>query len=198
MSDFTNALVNRRFAVGSMAAAAAGLAWQRQVLARAITQRGIIGGGLATFELSEAQFSVVASRFSFDDGSPDIVVGSIVWVDASSGLTFTSDTIADYQVLESPAPDTEVRRILGSMRASDDTVYPFAMTVTDGGLPGSGLDKVSLTVGDGAALPHGTATATGTGFSYAGEGPITAGDVHDVDFDLNPGEEAAASATPTG
>jgi hypothetical protein len=196
MRDFTSALVNRRFAIGSAAALVAGLGWQRQVLARAITQRGMVGGGLAKLPSSEAQFSLIASRFSFDDGSPDIVIGSIVWVDATAGLAFTSDAIADYEVLESPAPDTEVRRILGTMRGNDGAIFPFAMTATDGGPPGAGLDRVSLTVGDGAALPNKTATATGSGFSYAGEGPITAGDVHDVDFDLNPGAQAAASATP--
>lgn len=198
MSDLTDALVNRRFAIGSMAAAAAGLAWQRQVLARAITQRGMIGGGLAKFHLSEAQFSLVASRFSFDDGSPDVVVGDIVWVDAASGFTFTSTEITEYLNLESPSANAEVRRILGSMQVNDGAVYPFSMTVTDGGLPGSGLDSVSLTVGDGATLPNQTATATGTGFSYAGEGPITVGDVHDVDFDINPGAGSGATATPAG
>ena len=45
--------------------------------------------------------------------------------------------------------------------------------------------------------PPGATPVSGLGYSYAAAGPITVGDVHDVDFDIG-GGAAAGTATPAG
>jgi hypothetical protein len=189
--------LNRRFAIGAIAVAAAGLALPRMAQIRPILQRGMVGGGLAQFEESEAQFSVFASRISSSDGNPDVIAGSVLWHDAPSGYLLTSTTVTDYEMLESAAHEGVTRRISGTMRLNDGEVYPFVLNVTDAGPPASGLDSVALIVGDGAEVDDHATPATGFGFSYAAAGPIVVGDVQEVDIDLGTGLVVEGASTPT-
>jgi hypothetical protein len=189
--------VSRRVALGATLAAAAVAALPLESRAKVIFQRGMIGGGLATFQLSEAQFSVFASRFIFQEERREVVVGNVLWVDAPSGFTFASTEIADYLVLDDPEIEGEARRILGTVSVNAGETYPFSLDVVDNGVPGSGADSVVLTVGDGAIMPNGAPAASGLGFSYGAAGPITVGDVQDVDFDIDSEQGTEVVATPT-
>ena len=155
----------------------------------------MIGGGLAQFELSQANFSLVASRFTFPDENKQVVVGEILGVDTSSSFTFASTTITNYDVIEGPE-EGEHRRIRGTMSLNGGQEYPFRLDVIDDGAPGSGLDTISLIVGDGAEDAAAGTAVSSYGFSYAGSGPIVSGDVHDVDFDIDPNSPDATPATP--
>jgi hypothetical protein len=189
-------MISRRLAVGTTLAAAAGLAWQGEARARAITQRGIAGGGLAQFELSEAQFSLFASRLTLTEENEEVIVGSVIWLDPPSGFTFASTRITGYRDLEIPDAEGEARRIEGMMSVNDGDEYPFVLDVFAVGLPGSGLDSVVLTVGDGADTDAATPPAAGFGFSYAAAGPIVTGDVQILELDVETGP-VVAPATPT-
>jgi hypothetical protein len=189
--------INRRFALGAAAVAATGmtLPWMAQI--RPILQRGMVGGGLAQFENSEAQFSVFASRISFGNGTPDVIAGSVLWNDAATGYVLTSTTVTDYEMLETEAHEGVTRRISGTMRLNDGDVYPFVLNVTDAGPPASGRDSVALIVGDGAEVADHATPATGFGFSYAAAGPLVVGDVQEVDIDLETGLVVEGESTPT-
>jgi hypothetical protein len=202
MATNINRTFNRRLAVGATLAMAATLAADIETLGvesvgRAIIQRGIVGGGRAKFELSEANFSVFASRLILPDGQPEIVVGSIHWADAPSAFTFVSTAISDYIVLDLPPEQGQGRRIEGRMSVNGTADYPFALEVFDVGPPGSGVDTVNLVVGDGAQIGAATPPAGGYGFSYSAAGAIVAGDVQAVDFEIAEGA-TGVSATPVG
>jgi hypothetical protein len=182
MRTFVEGSVNRRYAIGGMAAAAAGLALPSRFQGRAITQRGMAGGGLVRLESGDAAFSVLASRVLIE-GQDDVIVGSIKWVDESAGFDFASTTISEYEVLESPEEGGELRRIIGMMRLNEKEDYPFSINVLDAGDPGSGLDSIALIVGDGATTDGDATPISGLGFSYAAAGEVI-GDVQDVDFEF--------------
>jgi hypothetical protein len=155
------------------------------------------GGGLADFELSDASFSLTVTRMTFEDENRELVVGSIIWVDATAGVTLTSTQVDVYGDLELPANQGEGRRIRGQMTVNDGEKYTFRLDVIDGGLPGSGADSVNLVVGAGAES-EGTPTANAAaGFTYAAAGPVTIGDIQDVDFDLDTATAYPIPATPT-
>ncbi len=182
MRTFVEESVNRRYAIGGMAAAAAGLALPSRYQGRAITQRGMAGGGLVRLESGDAAFSVVASRVT-SEGQEDVIAGSVRWVDQPAGLAFVSTAITEYEVLESPEEGGELRRIVGMMRLNEQEEYPFSINVLDAGDPGSGLDSIALIVGDGATTNGDATPAAGLGFSYAAAGEVI-GDVQDVTFEI--------------
>jgi hypothetical protein len=187
MSSKAGTFVSRRLALAALAgSAAAGLPISGIAQARPITLRGMVGGGLAHFEASEAQFSLFATRITFNDEEADVVLGSILWVDADAGYTFASSEIADYEILESPAEQGKTRRIRGSMRVNEGEVFPFLLNVTDAGLPATGIDSVALIVGAGAETEEGATPAGSDGFSYAAAGSVAVGDLQDVDFEFGP------------
>jgi hypothetical protein len=188
--------VNRRLVVGAGVAAAAGLAWPLQTQAIGIIQRGIGGGGLAQFELSDAQFSFFASRLIFDE-TTTLIVGGVSWVDATSGFTFATTELTAYEVLEVPPEQGEARRLIGTMSVNGAEEYPFSLDVFDVGLPGSGTDSVVLTVGDGALLGLGEEAASGHGFSYGAAGPVVVGDIQDIVFEVDTEQAVELAATPT-
>lgn len=177
--------INRRLALAALAAGAATLPHKGSAQALPITLRGMVGGGLARFESSDAQFSIFATRMTFNEEDADVVLGSIVWIDDAAGYAFASTEIADYQNLESPAGQGETRRIRGTMRLNEGELFPFLLNVTDAGAPATGLDSVALIVGAGAETVE-NATPVEAGFSYAVAGPIVTGDVQDVDFEFGP------------
>jgi hypothetical protein len=178
--------VSRRFALGALATGAAGLTMPRIMQARPITQRGMVGGGLAKFDGGEAHFSIFASRVSFPDEG-DAIVGSILWVDDAAGVSLASTAVTDYEMLDVPADEGQARRIRGTMRVNEGEEYPFLLNVTDAGAPGSDLDTVALIVGASAEAEAGATPVVSEGFTYAVAGAIEIGDVHDVDFELSPG-----------
>ncbi|MGH2617147.1 MAG: hypothetical protein ACRDJC_18085 [Thermomicrobiales bacterium] len=183
--------VDRRLAIGGGLAAAAGLAWPRaQILRRAVTQRGIFGGGIVDVEGAEARFSLFASSLIFDDGEREgeaIFAGRVLWVDAAE-LTLTSTSITDYENLNSE--EGESRRIRGMMDAGDAGEQPFVMDVFDAGGPEAVSDTISLAVGVSAGIGDAATPATGVGFSYAASGTVVSGDVEDIDVavDFDTGE----------
>jgi hypothetical protein len=195
--DFTGkSPVNRRFAIGAAVAATAGLTIpQVQPRGRVVTQRGMVGGGLAQFELSEAQFSAFAARLIFDDGQ-EVILGSFIWVDPPSGFTFVGNGITSYEVIDIPPDQGQARRTRGTVSVNGEGEYPFVFEAYDVGPPGAGQDSVVLTVGDGAVTAEGATPVAGTGFSYAAAGPIVVGDMHDVDIEVDLETGAIVAATP--
>lgn len=196
MSKPTLRTIDRRITLGALAATAAGLALPRVASARAIKVRGMTGGGLANFELSDASFSLAVTRLTFEDENRELVVGSVLWVDPTAGLTLASTLIDAYEDLELPVTQGEGRRIRGQMSVNGGEEYPFQLDVTDAGLPGSGLDAVNLVVGTGAGLEN-VATPDAAGFAYAAAGQVTVGDIQDIDFDLDTATGYPIPATPT-
>ena len=112
------------------------------------------------------------------------MVGSVLWVDASAGLTMTSTGVTNYRPLEIPSEPGQAREVFGTMRVNGEDAYPFYLLLIDAGPPGSGLDTVRLMVGDGAQTADSAPPVTGLGFSYAAAGPIVTGDVQLIDFDI--------------
>ena len=156
---------------------------------RTVTQRGMVGGGLVHFDESEAQFSVFASRLIVEKNrkEQEAVVGSVLWVDASAGLTMTSTEVTNYRPLEIPSEPGQAREVFGTMRVNEEDAYPCYLLLIDAGPPGSGQDTVRLTVGDGAQTADSAPRVTGLGFSYAAAGPLVTGDVQLIDFNIDTG-----------
>jgi hypothetical protein len=176
--------VSRRVALAALASSAATLPHVAGAQALPITLRGMVGGGLARFETSDAQFSIFATRLTFNEEDADVVLGSILWIDDTAGLSLASTEITEYEIIESPAEQGQTRRIRGTMRVNEGETFPFLLNVTDAGPPATGLDSVALIVGTGAESDE-IATPV-QGFSYAVAGQIVTGDVQDVDFDFGP------------
>jgi len=196
MSKPTLGTINRRIALGAVAATAAGLVLTQSASARAIKVRGIAGGGLAHFELSDASFSLAVTRMTFEDEDRELIVGSVIWVDSKADLTLTSTQISSYDDLELPDEQGEGRRIRGLMRVNGGDVYPFQLDVIDAGLPGTGVDSVNLSVGANAGSDA-AATPDAAGFNYSAAGPVVVGDVQDTDFDLETATGNPIPATPS-
>jgi len=197
MSKATFGTIDRRVTLGALAAAAVGLAMPRAASARAIKVRGMTGGGLANFERSDASFSLAVTRLTFDDEHRELVVGTVLWVDVTAGLTLASTHIDSYGDLELSTDQGEGRRIRGLMSVNGGDVYPFRLDVVDAGLPGSGKDSVNLIVGADAGTESAATPPAAEGFSYTAAGPVTVGDIQDVDFDLDTDTAYPIAATPT-
>ena len=178
------ATMDRRMAIGGALAGAGGLALPHRQ-SGTVNQRGMVGGGLVQFEESEAHFSVFASRLivAKKRKRKEAVVGTVLWVDALAGLTMTSTDVTHYRSLEMPSDQGQAREVFGTMRVNGEDAYPFSLLLIDAGPPGSGLDTVSLTVGDGAQTAESAPPVTGLGFSYTATGPIVTGDVQLISFD---------------
>ncbi len=196
MSKSKLGTIDRRVTLGALAAAAAGLALPLAASARAIKVRGMTGGGLANFELSDASFSLAVTRLTFEDENRELVIGSVLWVDTTAGLTLASTHIESYGDLELPTDQGEGRRIRGLMSVNGGDVYPFQLDVVDAGLPGSGKDSVKLMVGADAGSESPATPDAASGFTYAAAGSVTVGDIQDIDFDLDTATGYPIPATP--
>jgi hypothetical protein len=196
MSKSRFGTIDRRVTLGALAAAAVGLAMPLTASARAIKVRGMAGGGLANFELSDASFSLAVTRLTFEDEGRELVVGTVLWVDVTAGLTLASTHIDSYGDLELPSDQGEGRRIQGLMSVNGGDVYPFRLDVVDAGLPGSGNDSVHLVVGADAGSEGSATPQAASAFTYAASGPVTVGDIQDIDFDIDTDTAYPIPATP--
>ena len=178
------AAMDRRMAIGGAVAGVAGLALPRRQ-SRIVTQRGMAGGGLVRFEQGEASFSLFVSRLIFSGDDPEVVVGSIIWVDKAAKLTLRSTAITDYIVPEVQPERGVSRQIIGTMSDDAGTEYPFDLEVVDVDLPGSGEDTFNLKVGDGARPSANATPASGLGFSYIADGLVARGDIQELVFEID-------------
>jgi hypothetical protein len=164
-------------AVG-LASATAGVARSHRLAQRTVMLRGMFGGGLAELQTGTANVSVVATQLTEPDGDRQVVVGSILWVETTTGLALSSIDVTAY---DRPPGRDHGRRIRGTMRVNGAGNYPFVLDVTDDGPPGSGEDTIALVVGE-TPDEDGPAAATPFGFRYAAAGKLATGDIQDVDF----------------
>ena len=177
-------VIDRRMAIGGALAGAAGLALPLRQ-ARPVTQRGIVGGGLAEFAYSEANFSFIAMRMEFPGDEPDVVVGSVIWVDDAAGVTLRSTSVTEY-IVPSIQPEHGVsRNIIGTMSVNDEDEYPFELEVIDAELPGTKGDLANLKVGDGARTSENATPASGLGYSYEADGTVATGDIQELDVKID-------------
>ena len=184
--------IDRRMAIGgALAGAAAGLALPRRQ-GRPVIQRGMVGGGLVRFEQGEANFSLFVSRLIFPD-DPEVIVGSVLWVDGVVGLTLKSTRITEYIVPPDQPEQGTSRQIHGTMSVNDEGEHPFELEVIDVGLPGSGTDMANLKVGDGARTSENATPASGLGFSYLANGTVVTGDIQELDLEI---DLATGAVTP--
>ena len=188
MTTPVSGTIDRRMAVAGALAGAAGLALPgRQT--RTVAQRGMVGGGLARFEQGEANFSLFASRLIFSGDDPEVVVGSVIWVDNTAGFTLRSTEIAAYVVPPVQPEQGVTRQLFGTMSINDADEYPFELEMIDADLPGAGLDMANLRVGDGARTSENATPASGLGYSYLANGTVVSGDIQElaVEIDLTTG-----------
>jgi len=171
-------------AIGGALVGAVGLAVPSRQ-SRTVTQRGMVGGGLARFAPGEASFSLFVSRLIFPGDEPEVVVGSIIWVDEGAKLTLRSTAITEYIVPEVQPEQGALRRIIGTMSVNDEGEYPFELEVIDADLPGSGKDSVNLKVGDGAHTSQNATPASDLGFTYMANGMVARGDIQELDAEID-------------
>jgi len=181
------ALIDRRMAIGGALAGVAGLALPSRQ-SRVLTQRGMVGGGSVQIEQREANFSLFVSRMIFPGDDPEVVVGSIIWVDDARQLSLRSTEITEYIVPEVEPEKGVLRRIFGTMR--DDTTqdeYPFELEIVDVDLPGTGKeqDTVVLKVGNGARTSETATPGSGIGFTYVASGTVATGDIQELDLEID-------------
>ena len=180
-------VIDRRMAIGGAFAGAAGLALPRRQ-SRSVLQRGMVGGGLAQFDQGEANFSVFASRMIFAEDEV-VVLGSVLWVDETVGLTLRSTAITEYIVPEVQPEQGQSRHILGTMSVksvNDEGEYPFELELIDADLPGTGADMAILKVGEGARTGQNATPASDPGFSYTANGTVVTGDIQLIGIEVDP------------
>jgi hypothetical protein len=177
-------VINRRMAIGGALVGAAGLALPHRQ-GRPVIQRGMVGGGLVRFEQGEANFSVFASRLIFAEDEV-VVLGSVLWVDETVGLTLRSTAITEYIVPEVQPEQGQSRHILGTMSVNDEGEYPFELELIDADLPGTGEDMAILTVGEGARTSQNATPVSDPGFSYTANGTVVTGDIQLIGVEVDP------------
>jgi hypothetical protein len=177
-------VIDRRMAIGGALVGAAGLALPHRQ-GRPVIQRGMVGGGLVRFEQGEANFSVFASRLIFAEDEV-VVLGSVLWVDETVGLTLRSTAITEYIVPEVQPEQGQSRHILGMMSVNDEGEYPFELELIDADLPGTGVDMAILTVREGARTGQNATPVSDPGFSYTANGTVVTGDIQLIGIEVDP------------
>ena len=155
------------------------------VAARVILQRGMSGGGLAQLEGSEeprlANFGLFASSVQLPEGTT-LVLGAIQWSEAGTDLQMQSLDVGQCIPSSDRASTAEVR---GRMQVNGEGDYPFVIWATDGGRPGSALDRIEIQVNTPAALDGAQTQASDNTFVYEAAGNLVAGDVQWVIADIS-------------
>lgn len=160
---------------------------------------GIVGGGLVrTDGGAEGHLSLIATRTPDPtDTEAFSVVGQVKWTDLAwegAELHLESGQITGYGPTDGVDGGRDVH---GWMQASAvDVMVPFFLQVVDAGGPGSGLDTVSLLVGDSVPTEAVLgATAETIGFSYTAKGALVNGDLALVNFGSGGEEGLSTPAT---
>jgi hypothetical protein len=163
---------------------AAALALPKAALARTILQRGMSGGGLAQLEGSNdprlVNFGLFASAVQLPEGQ-NLVLGSIQWIEAGTNLQLRSLAVTQCIPIPGRTDGAEVR---GRMQVNGEGDYPFVARATDGGSPGSALDRVELEVNTGGALDGDAEPGSDDEFTYSVAGNLVAGDMQWIIADI--------------
>ena len=169
------ALARRRVLAAGLGAMALASIGSRDASARLILQRGMSGGGLAQLEGSEeprlANFGLFASSLQLPEGTP-LVLGAMQWLEAGTDLQLQSINRASA---------AEVR---GRLQVNGEGDYPFVVWATDGGRPGSALDRIEIQVNTPTAREGTQGEPSDDTFLYEAAGNLIAGDFQWVIADI--------------
>ena len=168
--------------IGTLALATIG---SRDAAARVILQRGMSGGGLAQLEGSDeprlANFGLFASSLQLPEGT-SLVLGAIQWLEAGTDLQLQSIEVTDCIPSDDRASAAEIR---GRMQVNGEGDYPFVVWATDGGRPGSALDRIEIQVNTPAAREGASGEPSDDTFLYEAAGNLVAGDFQWVIADID-------------
>src|SRR5215217_7232176 len=144
-------LARRRVLAAGLGAIALATIGSRDASARTILQRGMSGGGLVQIEGSEeprlANYGLFASSMQLPEGTT-LVLGAMQWLEAGTDLQLQSIEVTQCIPSNDRASAAEVR---GRMQVNGEGDYPFVIWATDGGRPGSALDRIEIEVNTSAA-----------------------------------------------
>ena len=177
-------IARRRMLAAGLGAVAFATIGSRHASARLILQRGMSGGGLAQLEGSEeprlANFGLFASSLQLPEGTP-LVLGAMQWLEAGTDLQLQSIEITQCIPTDDRASTAEVR---GRVQVNGEGDYPFVIWATDGGRPGSALDRIEIQVNTPAAREGAQGEPSDDEFLYEAAGNLVAGDVQWVIADI--------------
>ena len=177
-------LARRRVLAAGLGAMALATIGSRDVSARMILQRGMSGGGLAQLEGSEeprlANFGLFASSVQLPEGTA-LVLGAIQWLEAGTDLQLQSIEVTQCIPSNDRASAAEVR---GRMQVNGEGDYPFVIWATDGGRPGSALDRIEIQVNTPTAREGAQGEPSDDTFLYEAAGNLVAGDFQWVIADI--------------
>ena len=95
-------------------------------------------------------------------------------------MTLVSTSVTSYGPL---TDDPSARELRGTMTANGRGSYPFVLRALDVGPPGTGQDRVRLTVGATAAVGTPSAATPTDDFAYSVEATVVGGDLQLLSFD---------------
>jgi hypothetical protein len=154
------------------------------VRTRTILQRGMSGGGLAQLEGGEeprlANFGLFASSMQLPEGTT-LVLGAVQWLEAGTDLQLQSIEITQCIPSNDRASAAEVR---GRLQVNGEGDYPFVVWATDGGRPGSALDRIEIQVNTPTAREGAQGEPSDDTFLYEAAGNLVAGDFQWVIADI--------------
>lgn len=169
-------LARRRVLAAGLGAMAVATIGSRDASARVILLRGMSGGGLAQLEGSEeprlANFGLFASAMQFPEGT-SLVLGAMQWLEAGTDLQLQSIEITQCIPSNDRASAAEVR---GRLQVNGEGDYPFVIWATDGGRPGSALDRIEIEVNTPVAREGAQGDSSDDTFTYEAAGNLVAGD----------------------
>lgn len=152
---------------------------------------GIAGGGLVQTASSDAHLMLFAATLVRESGAgagEPRVLGSVRWLDPGwqhTGLILESARISWYWPLAGASSGQEIG---GWAQVAGGPRVPFLLRVIDAATPGTGAREIVLRAGDAAlgvpVLRQASPVPEPTGFSYAAEGALVAGDLQPLRFEL--------------
>ncbi|HET7091920.1 MAG TPA: hypothetical protein VFI22_00530 [Thermomicrobiales bacterium] len=182
-----NAFRRRSLLAAGAGALALALPFGREAAARAILQRGMSGGGLAQLDGSQeprlANFGLFASAMQLPEGTT-LVLGAIQWIEAGANVQLQSIEVTQCVPMDNRSDGAEVR---GRMRANGKGDYPFVINVIDGGVPGSGFDRIEVAVNTPLARSGAASKPSDETFMYEAAGNLVAGDLQWIIADIDIG-----------